>query len=813
MAFSPRASSSSSRGHHGRRSDLYSTVVIHGDDDGGSEPDAAAGDDDEEEEASSLPPLLQRVPKDFGAAVDDDDDEDEGGDFSGTFIVKRDSLLSHSPTTRRTLRSPFLDLKRASPRSRGGEQDDPYSTFLIRSTSRESSLSESVSGTVVRRTGGGGGGFGSPFTSGAVEELRMGEGGGFRQSQWEEGKQQHQQQQSQRRKASVSSVPDSVAREDPSSKYELLHELGKGSYGAVYKARDLKTSELVAVKVISLTEGEEGYEDIRGEIEMLQQCSHPNVVRYFGSYQGEEYLWIIMEYCGGGSIADLMNTTEEPLDENQIAYICREALKGLSYLHSIFKVHRDIKGGNILLTEQGEVKLGDFGVAAQLTRTMSKRNTIIGTPHWMAPEVIQESRYDGKVDVWALGVTAIEMAEGLPPRYAVHPMRVLFMISGEPAPMLEDKEKWSLLFHDFIAKCLTKDPRLRPTATEMLKHKFIEKCNWGASKMLPKIKKARQIRAAMAAQTQNQQSGSESVAQGITTQINEIYGDTVPSRPKSYPLNEDGVLGKSEIGRSTEPDTGEFGTIIVHHEVGVSDEIIESPIYTKPEFISGLGDISSFTHDPRRDRPIDFWVENLSGTLVAKKTDTEEKPDSQAIQEQLAPSFGFPEEIAHSDEQHSLVNNAAIPASKAKRSTLKSASISRKAFSVQDKIRSIYAAGNTVPIPFLKATDISPLALVSENVVGDSVQESSGHAALEAVKELFSGDGQSKKGRKGQNEIQLPPGVHQRLTTSPTLMNLAQALAYHKRCYEDMPLQELQAAQEKQTIQNLCETLRTILRL
>lgn len=227
MAFSPRASSSSSRGRHGRRSDLYSTVVIHGDDDGGSEPDAAAGDDDEEEEASSLPPLLQRVPKDFGAAVDDDDDEDEGGDFSGTFIVKRDSLLSHSPTARRTLRSPFLDLKRASPRSRGGEQDDPYSTFLIRSTSRESSLSESVSGTVVRRTGGGGGGFGSPFTSGAVEELRMGEGGGFRQSQWEEGKQQHQQQQSQRRKASVSSVPDSVAREDPSSKYELLHELGK----------------------------------------------------------------------------------------------------------------------------------------------------------------------------------------------------------------------------------------------------------------------------------------------------------------------------------------------------------------------------------------------------------------------------------------------------------------------------------------------------------------------------------------------------------------------------------------------------------
>lgn len=199
------------------------------------------------------------------------------------------------------------------------------------------------------------------------------------------------------RDRTTSPLAEDVAFENPSLKYELLNELGKGSYGAVYKARDRVTSELVAVKVISLTEGEEGYEEIRGEIGMLQQCNHPNVVRYLGSFQGRGYLWIVMEYCGAGSVADLMNITDEALEEQQIAYICREALKGLTYLHSIFKVHRDIKGGNILLTDQGEVKLGDFGVAAQLTRTMSKRNTFIGTPHWMAPEVIQENRYDGKV--------------------------------------------------------------------------------------------------------------------------------------------------------------------------------------------------------------------------------------------------------------------------------------------------------------------------------------------------------------------------------------------------------------------------------
>ncbi|MQM12329.1 hypothetical protein Taro_045247 [Colocasia esculenta] len=428
MAFSsPRGSSSSSSRSGNQRakaSDIYSTVVIHDDD--GETPGRAPSDD--EEDISKLPPLLQRLPKGFGAHPDDEDDDEDDGDglgFSETVIVRRDRP-SPPTSARRPLRSSFTDVRRASPRSRA-DLEEAYSTFVRRSTprSRESTTPREDwdSGSVVRRTSSGGGwagGFGSSSAiSRAVEIMRQGE--------------ESQLQQQQRRRMSVSSVPDSITREDPSTKYELLHELGKngpgkGSYGAVYKARDVKTSELVAIKVISLTEGEEGYEEIRGEIEMLQQCSHPNVVRYFGSYQGEEYLWIVMEYCGGGSVADLMSVTEEPLDESQIAYICREALKGLSYLHSIFKVHRDIKGGNILLTEQGEVKLGDFGVAAQLTRTMSKRNTFIGTPHWMAPEVIQESRYDGKVDVWALGVSAIEMAEGFPPRSNVHPMRCRFVL-------------------------------------------------------------------------------------------------------------------------------------------------------------------------------------------------------------------------------------------------------------------------------------------------------------------------------------------------------------------------------------------------
>ncbi|KAJ0980160.1 hypothetical protein J5N97_008415 [Dioscorea zingiberensis] len=768
-----------------KRSEIYSTVVIHGDD--------SDHEDDEDEE--SLPPLLQRVPKDFGAAIDDDDDDGDSS-VSGTVVVRRE---------RRPMRSPFMDIQRASPRARS-DTEDAYSTFVVHSSATE----ESVSGTFIRRTGGGGG-FGSTISAG-----ELGFGFGFSQGLGEETR--HKQ-----RKASVSSVPESVTREDPSTKYELLHELGKGSYGSVYKARDIKTSELVAIKVITLSEGEEGYEEIRGEIEMLQQCSHPNVVRYFASYQGEEYLWIVMEYCGGGSVADLMNITEEPLGESQIAYICREALKGLSYLHSIFKVHRDIKGGNILLTDQGEVKLGDFGVAAQLTRTMSKRNTFIGTPHWMAPEVIQENRYDGKVDVWALGVSAIEMAEGFPPRSTVHPMRVLFMISSEPAPMLEDKEKWSLLFHDFVAKCLTKDPRLRPTATEMLKHKFIEKCSWGASKMLPKIKKARHIRAAIAAQAQAQaqaqllESNLEPVEQAQAMSMNENYGDTVPSKPQKHPpgvldeVLEDSSSGKHQIADSAEPSAGDFGTVIVHPDAGVNFDDIQTPMSIMKESLPEHLDVRSSMPDIGT-KDINLIVENRTGTLINKNLDIDSKPETEITQGSLSLSTGLPEQKPKENINSQLQGQGHKFVGRDGTSTLKSATTSRKVFALQDKLWSVFAAGSTVPVPFLKAIDISPLALVSDNFTAE-VPGTSDNAALEAVKELLSGEGQTKKGRRGQNEVQLPPGVYQRLTSSPTLMNLAQALAYHKMCYEDMPLQDLQASQEQQTIQNLCDTLRTILRL
>eukprot|EP01132_Coremiostelium_polycephalum_P001253 gene1253-1580_t len=266
-----------------------------------------------------------------------------------------------------------------------------------------------------------------------------------------------------------------ISPEDPTTVFRLQERLGKGSFGQVYKGIQISDQKVVAIKIISLDD-QEAIKDVRKEISILAECDDPNIVQYFGSYfkDKDHQLWIVMEYCGGGSVSDLVQALDSALSEDEISLICREALKGLSYLHEFKKIHRDIKGGNILLKNNGEVKLADFGVSAQLFSTFSKRNTFVGTPYWMAPEVIQENKYDGKADIWSLGITAIEMAEALPPNANVHPMRVIFMIPREESPTLSNKENWSSKFQDFISMCLTKDPAKRPSAKELLNHEFVQ---------------------------------------------------------------------------------------------------------------------------------------------------------------------------------------------------------------------------------------------------------------------------------------------------------------------------------------------------
>lgn len=271
--------------------------------------------------------------------------------------------------------------------------------------------------------------------------------------------------------ASSSSYPSSAAHLPDAERYKKVKKIGKGSFGDVYRGVDVLTDEVVAIKVIDLESADEEIDEIRQEISVLSECQSPFITRYISSFTTEHELNIVMEYMGGGSVRDLL--AMGPIDEQYVAVITREMLRAVEYLHDSGKIHRDIKAANVLLTEKGEPKMADFGVTAKLTNTMQRRNTFVGTPYWMSPEVIQQADYNEKADIWSIGITVYEMATQEPPHHDVHPMKALFLIPKHPPPSLNDLPHLSKAIKEFVSLCCQKEWMKRPTVKELMKTKFI----------------------------------------------------------------------------------------------------------------------------------------------------------------------------------------------------------------------------------------------------------------------------------------------------------------------------------------------------
>ncbi|KAI8997610.1 kinase-like domain-containing protein, partial [Pilobolus umbonatus] len=293
---------------------------------------------------------------------------------------------------------------------------------------------------------------------------------------------------SEKDKEIINKLREVCINNDPRLIYSDMVKIGQGASGGVYTTRRLGDSVPVAIKQMNLDK-QPKKELIINEIVVMKKSKHENIVNFIESYLWNEDLWVVMEYMEGGSLTDIV--TCNMMTEGQIATICKEVLKGLKHLHENDVIHRDIKSDNVLLSMDGHIKLTDFGFCAQLHAEQLKRTTLVGTPYWMAPEVVTRKAYDQRVDIWSLGIMAIEMIEGEPPYLNENPLRALFLIANNGTPTLQNPDALSDLFKNFLSLCLQVNPLFRPTSNELLSHPFLEEAD-PLSSLIPLVELAKE---------------------------------------------------------------------------------------------------------------------------------------------------------------------------------------------------------------------------------------------------------------------------------------------------------------------------------
>uniref|UniRef100_A0A8C2YHI2 non-specific serine/threonine protein kinase n=2 Tax=Coturnix japonica TaxID=93934 RepID=A0A8C2YHI2_COTJA len=407
---------------------------------------------------------------------------------------------------------------------------------------------------------------------------------------------------------------DSLTKQ-PEEVFDVLEKLGEGSYGSVFKAIHKETGQVVAIKQVPV---ESDLQEIIKEISIMQQCDSPHVVKYYGSYFKNTDLWIVMEYCGAGSVSDIIRLRNKTLTEEEIATIVQSTLKGLEYLHFMRKIHRDIKAGNILLNTEGHAKLADFGVAGQLTDTMAKRNTVIGTPFWMAPEVIQEIGYNCVADIWSLGITAIEMAEGKPPYADIHPMRAIFMIPTNPPPTFRKPELWSDAFTDFVKQCLVKSPEQRATATQLLQHPFVKSAK-GASILRDLINEAMDIK------LKRQEAQQRELDQEDEENSNIPYRNFVLHKSNRQKYEEEDETDSGTMVRASGDETGTIRVVntmsdgantMIEHDGTLESQLGTMVINTEDEEEEGTMKRRDETMQPARPSFLEYFEQKAKENQV-----------------------------------------------------------------------------------------------------------------------------------------------------------------------------------------------------